>query len=80
MQVTPFLQKETLRAEDTGNETYEGFIKDILDALGWPYRLVIQQNYGSKEGGKWIGAIGDVVNNVSIQSQCWGCELYHILY
>ena len=54
------------------NEQYEGFIKDLLDeimrGLDVDYNLTIRRYYGHKQGQRWVGTIGDVVNKVGIQS------------
>ncbi|ELT90360.1 hypothetical protein CAPTEDRAFT_225310 [Capitella teleta] len=68
--VEPYLmERKNLTDEILGNDRYEGFIKDYLDALAasmkFKYTLIINQNYGKKVDGNWTGVIGDVVNKVA---------------
>lgn len=65
LQVEPFLMKKENTTGLVGNDQYEGFTKDYLDALGElmnvDIQLSISDDYGQLEAGKWTGAIGDVV-------------------
>ena len=69
MQIAPFMMKNLgVTFGATGNDLYMGFIKDILDEvmpnLGRSYNLLIQQQYGHTEYGKWVGLVGDIVDQV----------------
>ncbi len=55
-----------------GTSTYEGFCYDLLEAiaqsLGFRFVVYDKEKYGAEEDGKWIGAIGEVVDKVSLNN------------
>lgn len=56
-----------------GNERYEGFVKDFMDAISevkhFKYKLVLvpDNHYGNEDPitGKWNGMIGELMEGVS---------------
>ena len=60
----PFLQLKGKFTETKTNDDYEGFIKDLLDTLGYDYKIVIPEDwmYGyPDENGTWHGMIGELL-------------------
>jgi hypothetical protein len=60
----------------TGNNRFEGFIKDLLDKISksndFKYRIQLSEDgkYGTRDPntGAWSGMIGMVTNDVSLAS------------
>lgn len=69
----PFLQEVQPSEGLTGNDRYEGFSKDLMDAISsrlkFKYTLVLvkDKGYGNidKDTGKWSGMIREILDRVS---------------
>lgn len=70
----PYLREVESEQVLTGNDRYEGFIKDFMDAIAkvknLTYKLELEPtgHYGHHDPhtGKWDGIVGDIVDGVCI--------------
>lgn len=70
----PYLRKIENGESLTGNERYEGFVKDLMDDIArvknftYKLELVSDNHYGvhNPVTSKWSGMIGEIIEGVSI--------------
>ena len=66
------MEKNNASVNSMGKYRFEGYVIDILDAFAkranfdYDLHLVKDNLYGRKQGGKWTGMIGELVEDVCI--------------